>query len=188
MTLGSGDEALRVLRDGELTLVLLDAAAADATGTARRLSALACVAGIIAFAMTDDVEARLTLAECGVRGYVSRDGSVSELLAAARGALRGELDCGPEFAGALARRLARVAASPGADRVDRLSFRERDIVRLVDDGMSNKEIARRLHIEVATVKNHMHHILHKLGVQRRGEAAAALRRWRASLDRSIASA
>ena len=65
-----------------------------------------------------------------------------------------------------------------AEGVGALSHREREIVQLVDSGMSNKEIASRLHIEMATVKNHMHHILHKLGVQRRGEAAAALRRWK----------
>jgi DNA-binding CsgD family transcriptional regulator len=55
-------------------------------------------------------------------------------------------------------------------------MREREIVSLIDDGLSNKEIGHRLHIEVATVKNHVHSILEKLHVTTRAEAAAQLRR------------
>jgi len=46
---------------------------------------------------------------------------------------------------------------------------------LIDEGLSNKEIAKRLRIEVATVKNHVHNILEKLQVHRRGEAVARVR-------------
>jgi two-component system nitrate/nitrite response regulator NarL len=56
-----------------------------------------------------------------------------------------------------------------------LTRREREIVRLIDEGLSNKEIAASLRIQLATVKNHVHHILVKLGVQRRAEAAALIR-------------
>jgi two-component system nitrate/nitrite response regulator NarL len=61
------------------------------------------------------------------------------------------------------------------DRAE-LTRREREIVALIEEGLSNKEIAGRLVIEVATVKNHVHNILEKLRVGSRGEAAAALRR------------
>jgi two-component system, NarL family, nitrate/nitrite response regulator NarL len=61
-----------------------------------------------------------------------------------------------------------VTASP-------LTARESEIVRLIDEGLSNKEIAIRLGIEVATVKNHVHNLLEKLRVHRRAEAAAQLR-------------
>ena len=53
--------------------------------------------------------------------------------------------------------------------------REREIVALIDRGLSNKEIAGELHIELATVKNHVHSVLDKLQVRRRGAAAAAIR-------------
>ena len=53
-----------------------------------------------------------------------------------------------------------------------LTRREAEVLGLIDAGLSNKEIAHRLHIELPTVKNHVHHILEKLHVRRRGEAAA----------------
>jgi two-component system, NarL family, nitrate/nitrite response regulator NarL len=53
-----------------------------------------------------------------------------------------------------------------------LTPREAEILALIDRGLSNKDIARQLHVELATVKNHVHHILEKLHVHRRGEAAA----------------
>ena len=174
----TGDQALGALDDGAARVVLLDAGMPDAPALARRLERHAAVRAVIAIAVSpDDVASQVTLAECGVRGYVSHDGSMEELLAATDAALRGELHCPPRLAAALARRLATVRAGQ-AEGVGALSHREHEIVQLVDSGMSNKEIASRLHIEMATVKNHMHHILHKLGVQRRGEAAAALRRWK----------
>jgi DNA-binding NarL/FixJ family response regulator len=56
-----------------------------------------------------------------------------------------------------------------------LTSRELEIANLVERGLSNKQIAERLCIELPTVKNHMHHILDKLGVRRRTEAAALVR-------------
>ncbi len=72
-----------------------------------------------------------------------------------------------------------------------LTPREVEIAGLLDDGLTNKEIARRLYIEVATVKNHVHNILEKLGARSRGEAASKIRRmhrpgpFRASRPRSV---
>jgi DNA-binding NarL/FixJ family response regulator len=59
----------------------------------------------------------------------------------------------------------------------RLTSRESEVIRLIDAGLSNKEIAQHLYIEVATVKNHVHNILEKLEVKRRGQAAARVRGW-----------
>jgi DNA-binding NarL/FixJ family response regulator len=84
--------------------------------------------------------------------------------------------CSPSFAAALLRRVADLAhlrEVPGPGLV--LTAREREIVGLIDDGLSNKQIAQQLCIQLATVKNHVHHILHKLGVNGRLEAAARFR-------------
>jgi two-component system, NarL family, nitrate/nitrite response regulator NarL len=59
---------------------------------------------------------------------------------------------------------------------ERLTTRELEVLRLIDEGLSNKEIANALSIELTTVKNHVHHILKKLDVRRRTAAAARARR------------
>jgi DNA-binding NarL/FixJ family response regulator len=79
------------------------------------------------------------------------------------------------------RRLATLANGRGPATGDRtLTERERQVAALIERGLSNKEIAVALGIEVPTVKNHVHHILEKLRVRRRAEAAALVRgrrRW-----------
>jgi DNA-binding NarL/FixJ family response regulator len=74
--------------------------------------------------------------------------------------------------GSLWRRISALAATQGplVQPVE-LTRREREIVRLIDQDLSNKEIACHLGVEVATVKNHVHNLLEKLGVHRRTEAA-----------------
>jgi DNA-binding NarL/FixJ family response regulator len=132
---------------------------------------------IIAIAVSDDSSDIVACAEAGMVGYVSRDGSTDEVVAAVHGALRGELHCAPHVAATLFRRLAALAPGAAAD-VDRdavLTPREREIVALIDQGLSNKTIGGRLRIGTPTVKNHVHHILEKLKVRRRGEAAALVR-------------
>jgi DNA-binding NarL/FixJ family response regulator len=74
------------------------------------------------------------------------------------------------------RRLASLARSwAEADPIEPLTTREREVLELIDEGLSNKQIAQHLSIELPTVKNHVHHILGKLGVHRRTEAAALAR-------------
>jgi two-component system, NarL family, nitrate/nitrite response regulator NarL len=84
--------------------------------------------------------------------------------------------CSAQATAALVRRLTVLAdrRRPEARRAA-LTPREREIVMLIDRGMSNKQIARELHIELATVKNHVHSVLEKLHVERRGAAAAVMR-------------
>lgn len=127
---------------------------------------------IVALSVWEVEQDIVACAEAGVHGYVSHDGSIDELLAVAESVVGGESFCSPETA-ALARKLSRRhvdAQSPSA-----LSYRQREIGRLIERGLSNKEIAGELSIELATVKNHVHNILEKLHVRRRGEVAGQLR-------------
>ena len=157
-------------------VVVIDVGGSEAATAVRRFGEAAPEVRIVALAVDETSAETLALAEAGVAGYVTRDGSLKELLETLASVARDELRCSPLMAGALLRRmqtLARAAERPGL--ADRLTAREREILELIDAGLANKEIARRLHIELATVKNHVHHILEKLGANRRGEAVARVR-------------
>jgi DNA-binding NarL/FixJ family response regulator len=131
---------------------------------------------VVALGVADDAAAVMPLAEAGVAGWVGDDASLDELLSATANAARNETVCSPQMTGRLLKRLATLAAerrpAPGAGN---LTIRERQIVDLIDEGLSNKEIAVRLSIQLPTVKSHVHNILEKLHVNRRGQVAAFVR-------------
>jgi two-component system, NarL family, nitrate/nitrite response regulator NarL len=107
-------------------------------------------------------------------GFVGRDGTLAELATAVERALAGEVRCSPKLAALLCERVAALAGRMG-DVPSGLTRRERQIADLVADGLSNKEIAIELRIGPATVKNHIHNILEKLHVPRRGAIGSRLR-------------
>jgi DNA-binding NarL/FixJ family response regulator len=149
----------------------------DSLAAVRELAAMPAHAKIVAFAVAEVDEVVLACAEAGVASYVPRDASIEDLVASVHRAARGEMLCSPRIAATLFRRVAALAAEvqPAAAAAVLLTRREREIVELIDGGLSNKEIAQRLSIEVATVKNHVHNLLEKLHVHRRGQAAARVR-------------
>jgi two-component system, NarL family, nitrate/nitrite response regulator NarL len=154
-------------------VILLDMATPESHAIARRLHDLPRPIPIVVLGIADSDEEVIASTEAGAAGYVTRDGSVDELVTAIESAARGELVCTPRVAGTLARRLAALAASTKRPAKARLSRRECEIAALLGEDLSNKEIAVRLRIEVATVKNHVHNLLEKLNVQTRSEAARA---------------
>ena len=117
----------------------------------------------------------LACAERGAAGYLTRDASMEELTGTIRGAAAGEFVCTPHIAGTLIRRLAALASERKPEpSIPPLTRREREVAALMREDLSNKEIATRLCIEVATVKNHVHNVLDKLHVHRRVEATRLL--------------
>jgi two-component system, NarL family, nitrate/nitrite response regulator NarL len=115
-------------------------------------------------------------AAAGFAGYVTREAGVDEMLCTVRAASDGQMTCSPHIAAALFDQLAdRLNPSKAANGASVLTVRERQVLMLSNEGWSNKEIGRRLRISPATVKNHIHSILQKLRVERRGQAAARLR-------------
>jgi two-component system, NarL family, nitrate/nitrite response regulator NarL len=156
--------------------IILDIGTPGGFEVAKALSARLPATKIIACALREVDEEVLACAEAGIAGFVAADGSGEDLVAAVKHALRGELHCSPRMAGLLFRRVGALATQkPDSALPETLTRRERQVLGLLEQGMSNKEIARALHIGGATVKNHVHNILEKLQVHRRGEAAARLR-------------
>ena len=123
---------------------------------------------LVVFAVDEAEDDLLACAEAGVAGFVGREASVEELLAAIASAQRGELHCSPRVAALIFRRLTALVRHDGEQLA--LTIRQRQIVQLIEQGLSNKEIARHLSIEVSTVKNHVHNVLGKLQVQHRWQA------------------
>jgi DNA-binding NarL/FixJ family response regulator len=132
---------------------------------------------IVALGVAEVEQVVMACAKAGVSGFVAPSGSVKDVVAAVHSAVRGELVCSPRMAAMLLNGVSALVARPLADvDNDTLTQREREIVLLMSDGLSNKQIARSLGIQNATVKNHVHSILSKFRVRRRGEVAAQLRR------------
>jgi len=129
------------------------------------------VVALVAPNREDDL---LAWAGAGVSGLLSWEASPHQFVEILRRAARGETPCSPDVGEALLRR-AREKPEGAFGFKGSLTEREAQIADLVADGLSNKAIASRLSIELATVKNHVHSILEKLRVHSRGEAAAMLR-------------
>jgi two-component system, NarL family, nitrate/nitrite response regulator NarL len=165
--------ALEMLPAQAPDIVLLDASAPHSDRVARAVGAASPTSKIVAFALADSEEGALACAEAGVAAFVGSNASAEELVAALEQVRRGEFSASPRLTSMLMGRLADLArhqARPAA-KVP-LTQREREIVPLIERGLSNKEIARLLSIEASTIKNHVHNILDKLELRRRGEVAA----------------
>jgi len=179
------EAALRALRGRHFAVVLVTMRAANSLAICRDLVAAAASGPVVALAVSGGDDEVVAYAEAGVSGYLLRDQPYADLLEVIASAAQGETLCPPRVAAALMRRVGTLADERHSwTGTGRLTPREREILGLIEQGMSNKEIARRLFIEVRTVKNHVHNLLEKLKVHRRGEAAAMLRtRHRVSGDR-----
>jgi two-component system, NarL family, nitrate/nitrite response regulator NarL len=156
-------------------LVLLDVAAAERVPAIAALVAAIPDVRVVAFGVPKTEGDIIACAEAGVAACVTREASFAELVATIERVGSGESLCSPQVAAILLRRVATLAAQRSDEPVASLTAREREILDLIDEGLSNKQIGQRLYIELPTVKNHVHNILEKLHVHRRYEAAARMR-------------
>lgn len=125
---------------------------------------------VIILGMPDLTDEILTCIEAGAAGYVLKDASFDYLVETIRSANRGESFCSPQMAASLFSRVAELAGERIPRDAIKLTPREIEIVNKIAEGLSNKEIAQKLFIEVQTVKNHVHNILDKLQLHNRLEA------------------
>jgi two-component system nitrate/nitrite response regulator NarL len=176
-TAASPEQAKRRLRERGPDVVLVDTSTPEGVRAAKDVAMTDSAVKLIALAIPEEDSDVITCAEAGVFGFVAREGTLDDIVTAAEAVLQGETACPPRVAAALLRRVAASARERELERPQSvpLTIRERQIITLIDEGLSNKEIAGRLCIEVGTVKNHVHNILEKLGARRRTEAVARLR-------------
>jgi two-component system nitrate/nitrite response regulator NarL len=163
---------IATIADAEPDVVLVDVGERDPVALGRLIKAANPRARLVAFPLDESDDRVFACAAAGFSGYVPRESGAEELHRAVVDAIEGRMHCAPHIAAAMFSRLADFLQEPLPPPLPSLTSRESEILALVDQGCSNKDIARRLAISSATVKNHMHNILQKLQVSRRGEAAA----------------
>jgi two-component system nitrate/nitrite response regulator NarL len=158
-------------------VVLLDASPRDALAVAARLIRERPQTRILGFGVCDVPEDVVACAEAGLSGYVPCTASIKDLISAARRVASGYTVCPDAMADGLFQYLRRAAFGSLPSSLERvLTQRQQQIVLLLGEGLSNKEIARRLSLGTSTVKNHVHDILDRLQVTSRSEAAARIHR------------
>lgn len=133
---------------------------------------------VVMIGMDSDEEQFMATVRAGVTGYLLKDASASDVVAAVRSVSRGEAVCPPQLCQALFRFVAQAAkegsTSDSSSRPD-LTLRQQQLVSLVAKGLTNKEIALRLNLSEHTVRNHIHRILKQVDAESRGEAVDLIR-------------
>ena len=169
------DEAIRVIASLEPDVVIVDMATRQSLDVVRSIRRADPRPPVVGFGVQEVEGEILACAEAGLAGYVPCDASLDDLVERTVRILRGELLCTPRMAAVMFRRLELREIAPETAGIGTiLTAREREVLRLIDGGLSNKEIASNLNIEVSTVKNHVHNLLEKLHVSSRMQAAAQL--------------
>jgi two-component system, NarL family, nitrate/nitrite response regulator NarL len=167
---GAAAGALEQISTLRPDVMLLDLAAQDSLCLPRSVMAVAPNLQVVAFAVADVAADVLACAEAGICGYVPKDASIDDVVDAVLRAVSGELVCSPRIAAKLFQRIAALATERSAvPELLALTRRELEIAMLMTRGLPNKEIARELRRGPATIKNHVHNILQKLKLKRRGE-------------------
>ena len=176
----NGEEALRqaeILRP-DVVLMDLRMPVLDGVTATRRLKESRPSSRVIILTTFDDDEYVFDGLRAGAAGYLLKDVSSEKLVEAIRATARGDSFLQPNITAKLVAEFARIEETPSPQAqqlVEPLSGRELEILALVAEGASNKEIAARLFIAEGTVKNHVTNILSKMGVRDRTQAALKAR-------------
>ena len=177
-TAGTAEEALAVLLDSAPDIVLMDINLPGASGVeaTRNVLAAAPATAVLVVSMVDDDDSVFAALAAGARGYVLKGASADEITAALRTVAAG----GAVFGAGIASRLlattpARLPGPAPPSQQHDLTAREREVLDLLADGASNRQIARSLGISLKTVQNHVSRILDKLQAADRTQAALRAR-------------
>jgi two-component system nitrate/nitrite response regulator NarL len=170
---GNGEDAIRLAQEVEPDLILMDLnmPGIDGLETTRRMRDADIDARIIMFTVSDEQGHVLEALRNGADGYLLKDMDAEQLIEQIRIAATGRMALSPELTQVLAEAI-RVRPKPtGQVQFSSLTKREKEVLRLIAKGQSNKMIARKLGITEGTVKVHVKNLLHKLGLRSRVEAA-----------------
>ena len=167
---GSGEEAARLAEMLQPDVLLMDITMPGAGGITAARTVAATLPGvrIIMLTVSEEQDNLLAALKAGARGYVLKGVSARELAQTVRNCAAGEVYISPSIAsGVLFEMTNSVEVSP----LDDLTDREREILSLVAEGLTNREIGERLYLAEKTIKHYMTNVLQKLHVRSRVEAA-----------------
>jgi two-component system nitrate/nitrite response regulator NarL len=172
-TIGNPVDAPAVLRETQPDLAIIDLrmGALDGLSLIRKLNEEGITTPVVILTMSDSKDDMAAALRLGVRGYLLKDMEPADVIESIRRAAKGELVVAPAMAGKLAGILQDGPQKEKKTSLQQLTERERQILEHVACGKSNKAIAVALNISHDTVKLHVRHILAKLNMSSRVEAA-----------------
>ncbi|MFJ3234508.1 response regulator [Streptomyces sp. NPDC086787] len=170
---GDGDEAVRLVAELAPDVVLMDLRMprCDGVEATRRIRSEHPATQVVVLTTYADDDSLFSALKAGARGYLTKDAGGDEIVRAVRSVLSGEAGLAPS----VQRRLLERLSEPDVPRVpeqapDGLTVRETEVLVLIAEGLTNQEIARRLHVSTATVKTHINNLFAKTGVKDRAQA------------------
>jgi DNA-binding NarL/FixJ family response regulator len=168
-----GAEAVELVAQHEPDLVLMDLKMPGMNGieATRRIRARHPAVKVLVLTTYDDDEWIFDAIRAGAAGYLLKDTPREEVIKAVRGTVEGKAFVDPAVAGKLLSQVAGNQAQPATLITDKLTGREVDVLRLLARGLTNADIAARLHLSEGTVRNHVSAIFAKLDVSDRTQAA-----------------
>lgn len=168
---GSGEEAFSLVGNLLPDVLLLDVTMPGDGGivTAGKVATAWPVVRIMMLTVSEDQDTLMAALKAGARGYVLKGVTARDLANAVRVVAGGDIYISPALAGGILFEL--TAAKQDDDPLTTLTDRERDILSLVAEGLTNREIGENLHLAEKTIKHYMTNVLQKLHVRSRVEAA-----------------
>lgn len=167
----NGAEALAAVARCRPDIVLMDAAMPDMNGmeATRRIKEAFPDVAVLALTMHEDERYFFAMLDAGASGYVPKRAAPDELMSAIQTVSQGDVFIHPSLARLLVNDFLQRSAAGRGDSLDELTAREREVLALIADGFSNKEIAERLVLSVKTVDRHRENIMRKLNLHTRVE-------------------
>ncbi|WP_329532031.1 response regulator transcription factor [Streptomyces sp. NBC_01450] len=173
---GDGYEAVALVAELAPDVVLMDLRMprCDGVEATRRIRAEHPGTQVVVLTTYADDESLFPALRAGARGYLTKDAGGDEIVRAVESVLSGDAGLSPSVQRRLLERLSEPAAAPEPDALveppDGLTTRETEVLLLIAEGLTNQEIARKLHVSTATVKTHINNLFAKTGLKDRAQA------------------
>ncbi|MFD5541660.1 response regulator [Streptomyces sp. NPDC127079] len=172
---GDGEEAVRLVGELSPDVVLMDLRMprCDGVEATRRIRSQYPGTQVVVLTTFADDESLFPALRAGARGYLTKDAGGDEIVRAVESVLSGDAGLSPSIQLRLLERLSQPEppqAPVATEAPDGLTLRETEVLVLIAEGLTNQEIARRLHVSTATVKTHINNLFAKTGLKDRAQA------------------